>query len=198
MSTSVFFFSGWKASADDMKKWLDTARAQKSKIDFNAFPYPDAGSDGEDAVAAFKKSGQLKSVVKTITASKADLIYIVGHSSGCAIANDVDDHLKDHKKIALVALDGYVPDKEQRGRSNTQVWSAKCGEKTSLHFGELTSAVGADLEIYEPTDCTDKTTKWSLHFSLVNKSASSIEIKHATDGGYKNCQANLMWLTKEA
>ncbi len=126
MSTSVFFFGGFKANADNMKVWLDTARAQKSKVDFNAFPYPDAGPKDKDAVAAFK---QLKSVADAITKSKADLIYIVGHSSGCAIANAVDDALKDHSKIALVTLDGYVPDEKQRGRKSTQLWSAKCDDK---------------------------------------------------------------------
>jgi hypothetical protein len=178
-----------------MKVWLDTARAQKSKIDFNAFPYPDAGPKGEDAVAAFKQS---KSVVKAITTSKADLIYIVGHSTGCAIANAVDDALKDHSKIGLVALDGYVPSKGQRGSGRfTQVWSAKCGELKSLHFDDLKGVVGAALQVFQPTDCNDKTTILSLHFSLVNKFASNLEIKHISEG-YQKCQANLCWLTKEA
>jgi hypothetical protein len=198
MSTSVFFFGGWKANSDNMKVWLDSARGQKSKVDFNAFPYPDAGPDGDDAVANFK---QLKSVVDAIAKSKADLIYIVGHSSGCAIANAVDDKLKDHKKVALVTLDGFVPDKDQRGRDSTKLWSAQCKNNdklTALHFATLSSVAGANLQVYKPTDCNEKTTIWSLHYSLVNKSASSIEIKNAEDGGYRKCDANLMWLTKEA
>jgi len=195
MSTSVFFFGGFKANADNMKVWLDTARAQKSKVDFNAFPYPDAGPKDKDAVAAFK---QLKSVADAITKSKADLIYIVGHSSGCAIANAVDDALKDHSKIALVTLDGYVPDEKQRGRKSTQLWSAKCDDKLkALHFDILQSVPGANLQVYQPTDCNDKTNEWSLHFSLVNKSTSSIKITQVTEG-YQKCQANLCWLTKEA
>jgi hypothetical protein len=195
MSTSVFFFGGWKANADNMKVWLDTARAQKSKIDFNAFPYPDVGPDGDDAVAAFK---ELKSVADTIKKSKADLIYIVGHSSGCAIANAVDDALTDHKKIGLVALDGYVPSKGQRGSGRfTQVWSTKCGELKALHHDDLKGVVGAALQVFQPTDCNDKTTMLSLHFCLVNKSASSLKIKHIPEG-YQKCQANLCWLTKEA
>jgi hypothetical protein len=138
-------------------------------------------------------------VADEIKASRADLIYIVAHSSGCAISNAVDDALKDHSKIALVALDGYAPSKKQRGPDRfTQVWSAKCDKLKSLSFDKLQSVVGADLQVYQPTDCNDKTTKWSLHFSLVNKSASSIEIKNAGDGGYRKCDANLMWLTKEA
>ena len=197
MSTSVFFFGGFGANADNMKVWLDTARAQKSKVDFNAFPYPDAGPDDTEAVAGFK---QLKSVAGTIAKSRADLIYIVGHSSGCAIANAVDDKLKDHSKIALITLDGFVPDKDQRGRDSTKLWSAQCKNNdklTAVHFATLSSVAGANLQLYKPTDCNDQTNKWSLHFSLVNKSASTVKITDVSQG-YQKCQANLCWLTKEA
>ena len=67
----------------------------------------------------------------------------------------------------------------------------------STHFDILQSVAGANLQVYQPTDCNDKTNEWSLHFSLVNKSTSSIKITQVTEG-YQKCQANLCWLTKEA
>jgi hypothetical protein len=208
MSTSVYFFGGYQASANDMKLWFDTAKAQKPKIDFKTFHWASGlGPDGDKAVKAFRDSGQCKSVVAEIQASKVDLIYIVGHSSGCAIANAVDDSLKDdgqkvynlkiYDKITLVALDGFLPNPTQLGRSSTQVWSAKYGDLKSLHYGLLLGKVGGRLQVYEPADCNKKTAVWSLHFSLVNKSASVTEINNPTEG-YQKCQANLMWLTKEA
>jgi hypothetical protein len=77
------------------------------------FPWPSqSSSDGEDAVAAFK---ELKSVADEIKASRADLIYIVAHSSGCAIANAVDDALKDHSKIGSWRSTAMLPAKNNAG-----------------------------------------------------------------------------------
>jgi hypothetical protein len=54
-------------------------------------------------------------VIKKIEDSHADNIYIVGHSSGCAIANKVNSLLKgDHKNITLVDLDGFAPSGDQK------------------------------------------------------------------------------------
>jgi hypothetical protein len=120
MSAYVLFFGGYKASIPDIKAWTDSAIKQKPGVTFDGYPYPDASWDGEKAVKAFKnpKTNDYAKAIKKIEDSKSDVIYIVGHSSGCAVANEVDDGLKDHTKIILVALDGYAPaTRNRRGRA---------------------------------------------------------------------------------
>ncbi len=120
MSTYVIFFGGWRATPADMQAWKGSAKAQKSGIDFDAIPWPSgAASDASSAVSAFKnkKTGRYKSVMDDLRAiqwanaqsSNVSKIYIVGHSSGCAIANAVDEDLTDHSDVVLVALDGFAP-----------------------------------------------------------------------------------------
>jgi predicted esterase len=108
MTILVVFFGGFQASQSDMDKWQDSAGKQRSDVQFEAFPYPDIRKAGDkDAVNGFK---QFDEVIKKIEDSHADNIYIVGHSSGCAIANQVNSLLKgDHKNITLVDLDGFAP-----------------------------------------------------------------------------------------
>jgi hypothetical protein len=70
-----------------------------------------ANSDDTSTVSGFSK--QLDGVIKKIKESGADTRYIVGHSSGCAIANELDSRLKDKSHITLVALDGFQPSADQ-------------------------------------------------------------------------------------
>jgi hypothetical protein len=191
MSTYVVFFGGYKASQTDMKVWLGSAKAQKSSIEFSAFPWPHGADSGaSSAVTTFTKSGQYDSAVAAIKASGADSIYIVGHSSGCAIANAVDRSLKDHSNVVLVALDGFGPDRKQLARSTTQVWAAVCGDAKSRNYKSLKNLVGGKLKVYEATDCK---TMWALHFSLVNAAATDSTVKSIATG-YAQCRANLVWL----
>ena len=214
MSTYVIFFGGWRATPADMQAWKGSAKAQKSGIEFDAIPWPSgAASDAKSAVSAFKnkKTGRYKSVIDDIHAiqyanaqsANARKIYIVGHSSGCAIANAVDEGLTDHSDVVLVALDGFVPGPKQLARQNTQVWVAKTlpipflDGGISRNYPALRKAIGSRLQVYYAApDCT---TEWALHFSLVNAAANdkivtgknSLEIV-AT--GYTQCIANLVWL----
>jgi hypothetical protein len=198
MSTHVFFFGGWKSNLVDMKAWKADAIKQKPSVAFDCFPYPDGvSSDGEKGVKAFDISG----AIKMVRASTADTIFIVGHSSGCAIANEVDDDLPDHKKINLVALDGFAPRNAQLERSTTQVWSAESGAHgKSLNHDRMLDRI----EEYNKTAkfkqkvnmfpaAADCTTRYALHFSLVNLSANDKTVTLITDG-YTKCKANLPWL----
>ncbi len=188
---SVLFFGGYKATLTDMNIWLGSARAQRQDVEFDAFPWPHgADSSAESAVGAFTKGKKRDSVVADIESSDADLIYIVGHSSGCAIANAVDRSLKGHGNIRLVALDGFTPGRDQLARLDTQVWAATCGTATSRNYNALRKAVGSRLQVYAATDCK---TVWALHFSLVNAAASDRTVK-SVPSGYAQCKANLMWL----
>ena len=188
MSECVIFFGGYQATQSNIDAWLNSATGQRSDIEFSAFPWPHgASSDAKSAVATFTKSGQYKSAVAAIQASKADKIYIVGHSSGCAIANAVDKGLQDTSKVALVALDGFTPDVGQLKRTSTQVWGAICDGVKSMNYPGLD---GGRRKVYEAKDCK---TKWALHFSLVNAAATD-RLVTSIASGYAQCRANLAWL----
>jgi hypothetical protein len=126
----------------------------------------------------------------TVHAHAGDEIYIVGHSSGCAIANAVDRGLRDTSKITLVALDGFAPDRAQRARPSTQIWAAECGRAKSRNHDALKRVAGDRLKIYKATDCLQP---WALHFSVVNSAASDKSVTSIARG-YAQCRANLMWL----
>jgi len=190
MGTQVFFFGGFLASHTDMKVWAGDAASQRNSVDFQAFAWPaGAKSDAHGAVAGAHNSGSFRKAVKAIEGSSADTIYIVGHSSACAIANAVDRALKDHERISLVALDGFAPNGTQRSRGSTQVWSAECGDAVARNHKALKDLMGGRLKIFNATNCK---TAWGLHFSLVNANADS---KTSISNGYKSCRANLCWLT---
>jgi hypothetical protein len=201
MSIFVLYFGGWLASLPNVKDWMASARHQSPGITFDAYPYPaNTSADGEVAVDAFKAAGDFAKAVKKIESSSADDIYIVGHSSGCAIANAVDAHVKNHDKITLVALDGYCPSEAQLGRPGTQVWVAESRWGKSLHYEDLKRRINEyDLKSrdwvsvnvhHAPPDCT---TKLALHFSLVNLSSSD-DVVPTIPQGYTNCEANLSFI----
>ena len=191
MGTCVFFFGGYNATETDMKVWLGSAQAQKADVRFSAFSWPSgAASDANSAVTAFTKGGRYAAAVAAVEGSNAERIYIVGHSSGCAIANAVDRGLKDHSKIVLVALDGFVPDRKQLARSSSQVWAAECDGVKSRNYRALKKHVGSRLKVYTATDCK---TPWALHFSLVNSAANDSAVTSIRTG-YARCRANLVWM----
>jgi len=189
MSQAVFYFGGYLASQLDIDAWVRTAKQQNPGVEFIGFPWPKgADSSDESAVKQFRKARTYDSVSKDIQNSRADTIYIVGHSSGCAIANAVDAGLKSTDKIVLVALDGFTPNARQLDRKTTQVWGAVCDGVQSRNYPK--STLRGRRRIYTAHDC--KTT-WALHFSLVNTAAKDGLI-HNVATGYANCQANLLFL----
>jgi hypothetical protein len=194
MSVFVLFFGGYQATLLDIKAWKASAANQKPNVAFEGYPYPQGASwDGAEAVKAFTKAHDYEAAIKKIEGSGSDRIYIVGHSSGCAVANAVDAGLKNHAKITLVALDGYAPSNAQLARPTTQVWVAESSGGTSLHYSDLINATRgkARLNTYQaPSNCT---TKLALHFSLVNESSSDALV-HQIPQGYTACKANLSWL----
>ena len=122
MSTCVFFFGGYLATPDDMKAWKASAQAQESDVAFTAYPWPRGTHWSRDsAVATARSSGLHDEALAAIKASRAGKTYVVGHSSGCAIANAVDKALEDTGKVVLVALNGFSPDPRQLERLSTQV-----------------------------------------------------------------------------
>jgi hypothetical protein len=191
MSILVVFFGGYKASKTDMELWLASTRKQRDDVQFEAFPYPDIPGAGDDAaVAGFNKQVGFDAVIKKIEGSGADTLFIVGHSSGCAIANELNSLIKEDKfHITLVDLDGFAPSPDQKKKSTVQAWSADgdSGTKHSLRWAsnkKMSHAIHA-------------TNKYSLHFSLVNKAATDDITSLSPDDlkkGYAGCIANLDWL----
>jgi hypothetical protein len=188
----VFYFGGFQSSDTDMGSWLKSAQKQRSDVKFHAYPYP-AHAKAEPSE---KDINTFKSVIRTIDETDAESIFIVGHSSGCAIANGVHSRLKDITKVSLVALDGFAPSAAQLKWKSTQVWAAVNGSAKSFNHDRLSNRVGKRLQIFHAphTDCT---TELALHFSLVNVSANDKELTNfRTDlgNGYNNCEANLCYL----
>ena len=190
LTISVFFFGGYQATSEQMATWVKSAHGQRSDVTFNAYPYPSNNPEPSD-----KDIDTFKKVIKAINDSTAGKIFIVGHSSGCAIANGVDQRLKDTTNVNLVALDGFAPDANQLKRKSTQIWSAESGAGKSYNHDRLKNRVGDRLQIFHAkSDCT---TELALHFSLVNTSANDGDLKSfKTDlgNGYKSCVSNLCWL----
>jgi len=194
MSEAVFYFGGYRANQQDIDAWLRSARLQRPAIKFRGFPYPTgASSAGDSAVKAFGRDGKLDSVIDGIQKNDADTIYIVGHSSGCAISNAVDAGIDDpDKNTVLVALDGFTPSNAQLKRPSTQVWGAKCNGVPSRNLPSNPTGLLKDrLRVFIATNCTKM---WPLHFSLVNANASNDLIGDDITKGYANCRANLLFL----
>lgn len=184
----VLFFGGYHASQDDINAWLASARAQRPEVSFDGNPWPkDTAADDKSALAGFG-ADRLHQVIAHIKSSGASKFYIVGHSSGCAIANAVDRGLKDNSTSVLVALDGFVPGSKQLERETTQCWGAVCGDVKSMNYEAMQKS--GRFHSYTATDCK---TKWALHFSLVNAAANDRAVT-SVPTGYTQCKANLMWL----
>jgi hypothetical protein len=187
MSIHAVFFGGFRASQPDMVLWRTSAETQRKDVTFDAFPYPEhAGASDTSAVNGFEK--QFDGVIKRIADVGAERLFIVGHSSSCAIANDLNRRLDgDHSHITLVDLDGFAPTADQIKKSTVDAWCAEGsgGKGQSLHWG-------AGKKKYPATNATQA---WSLHFSLVNSAATdTITSENYTTEGYAGCIANLCWL----
>lgn len=189
MSTSVYFFGGFNATQNHIDSWVRSAHLQKPNVTFIGFLW-DSGPKSwppKTIVDGAKKSGQFKAAVDAIDACTADTIYIVGHSSGCAVANAVDKAIKSTSNVTLVALDGVTPDDDQLKRSTTQAWGAECEGQTSKNYP---GPAGGWRKVYHAKNCNGL---WALHFVLVNAAANDTLVTSIASG-YSHCQANLAWL----
>src|SRR5262249_17748918 len=155
MSTSVFFIGGYQARPEHVDRWVKSAQGLKRSVTFRGFPWAVTvkGKDvvswpPEDIVQGWKDTKQYQPVVDAVKACKADKIYIVGHSSGCAVANAVDDELNDRKRIVLVALDGVTPD-DAYNRPDLRMWAAENGPgNQSRNFAGMKNAAREKLNVH--------------------------------------------------
>lgn len=187
MSIYVVFIGGFQSSDTDMKLWLASATKKRSDVKFDAYPFPNIRDpDRGPSVAGFED--KFDEVIKKIEDSGADKIFIVGHSSGCAIADEVNFRLEgDHTNVTLVDLDGFAPHPKQIKGATVEAWYAvgPGGKGKSLNH-----AIG-----HIKYTATHATEPWSLHFSLVNQAATNhITKKNYQTEGYAGCIANLDFL----
>ena len=190
MTDVLWFFGGYKATFSDMDLWKASADHQNVVPYVSAFPYPtDADANADSAVSHCR---QLDNLVERLVQQDSYNMVLAGHSSGCAISNEIALRAfrKGAKNFKLICLDGFVPHSLLLENNKVQVWSAKCGDVVSMNYKALIKAAGPYFHTYFAKDCK---SKWALHFSLVNKSASDSLIKTISDG-YKHCVANLEWL----
>jgi len=199
MSTFVLFIGGYQSTWIDIRRWMASAMHDNPSVIFDGYPYPDIRSaKAADAIAAFHSMGE---AIKKVKDSQHDTKFIVGHSSGCAIANKIDASLDDYTTITLVALDGFSPSNAQLERTTTQVWSAESVHGKSLHHDDMLDRVEDynknathKQKVQMFTAARNCSTKFALHFSLVNLSANNDTVGVITDG-YNKCKANLCWLS---
>jgi len=188
MSTHVVFFGGFQSSQADMDLWLASAQQVCPGVTYDAFPYPGHASSSRTA-AAHGFEDQYDGVLGRIAEVGADSLFIVGHSSGCAIANELNARIPSMHDgaVTLIDLDGFSPWPHQINGSNHEVWSAvqSGGKGKSVNWA-------ASHKIYPSVSATQP---WSLHFSLVNTAATdAIDINTYPRLGYAGCIANLYWL----
>ena len=188
MSVHAVFIGGFQSTQPQVDLWKVSAQQLRNDVTFDAFSYP-ATKDYSDsgAVHGFGKTG-FDAAIQRINDVGADRLFIVGHSSGCAIANELNFRLPKSKSITLVDLDGFVASRHKKQDSDLEPWCAQGdgGKGHSLWWA-------AEKNKFTSSSAT-KT--WSLHFSLVNLAATD-KITHDNykEIGYAGCVANLCWLT---
>jgi hypothetical protein len=176
--TKVLFFGGYLSTHDDVESWRKSLMSKVPGIEAIVFHYPEMTPAGKPLL----RWQQTQWAAEQIAGPGKCLI--VGHSSGCLIANTVAAFAHSMGlSFKLIALDGFAPDDKLLALPETEVWGARCGKKQSLNYKDH-----ADLSCFKVYDA--KVTKqWPLHFSLINLNASD-EYDAITDG-YHNCDANL-------
>ena len=188
----IFYFGGYRSTHDDVVAWKNSLEDKLTKLLYVApqvtvFHYPDGASAGNPLAQWRHQSTEW--IIQQMEDSLNNMI--VGHSSGCAIANDVAEHaLFEGKKFRLIALDGFCPNDKLLALPGTRVWSAAnmTVGKYSLNFWALKARANHCFCVYQ----TKVEEKWPLHFSLVNLNVDDDHIQLAE--GYRNCDTNLQVL----
>ena len=186
----VIFFGGYLSTQQDIDSWIHSAVQQEPTIKFRGWPFP-KGVGAGDVLPVKAYRNLILSLAKEVVTTPDDFI-IVGHSSGCAIANEVAAislSSTTKQNTRLVVLDGFTPNAHIRKQMKFTCWSAKCGVHHSRNWNAM--RLTENFKFIESPNC--QISPWCLHFSLVNKNATENTVKRITQG-YNNCKANLMWL----
>src|SRR5215468_10588402 len=103
----VHFFGGYRATRAQVDSWAASAKKKIPDLEVAAYPYPLYASAG----SPLDEWDDTKEVVAGMAAKATALHILVGHSSGCAIANDVamEAYRQRLPNFKLIALDGFRP-----------------------------------------------------------------------------------------
>ena len=180
-SVYVYFFGGYRSAVADVEAWGKSLEAKVPGATAIVFPYP-PGASAHDPLAEW---GYSQDIAMHILGRSNEPCIIVGHSSGCAIANDVASVALDlgAKNFKLIALDGFRPSQELLSLPGTTVWSAECNGVRSLNYDHLSSC--QEFRVYY----AEVAEQWPLHFSLVNVNVS--DEYGELEQGYRKCEANI-------
>ena len=175
----VHFFGGYRATNQNVLAWCNSLEKKQPHVIAIGWPYP----IGSPAASPLKCWNCSESVAKLIKVD-VDECLIVGHSSGCAIANDVASKALalGAKNFKLIALDGFLPKPELLNLPGTMVWSAECNGVHSLKY--KSNKDSGRFHLYK----ANVTKKWPLHFILINVNVSD-DHSDITQG-YRNCDVN--------
>ena len=175
----VYFFGGWRATKQNVQAWCSSLEKKRPTLTAIGWPYPIGATSG-NPLKQWIFSEPLAKLIRV----DADDCLIVGHSSGCRIANDVASTALalGAKNFKLIALDGFQPDAHLLNLPGTMVWSAECNKVHSLNYDALKGS--KDFHVYP----AKVIKKWPLHFSLLNVNVSDDHSNLAD--GYRNCDAN--------
>jgi hypothetical protein len=179
----VHFFGGYRATKQNVLAWCNSLEKKQPNVTAIGWPYPTA-SPASNPLKCWNCS---EAVAKLICVDVSECL-IVGHSSGCAIANDVASKTLalGAKNFKLIALDGFLPKPELLNLPGTMVWSAECNGVHSLNYES--SKRSDKFHIYK----AKVIKKWPLHFSLINVSVS--DDHGEITQGYRNCDVNIQVL----
>lgn len=170
-----------------MTAWAASAKIQRPDVEFETCHWID-GADPNDPVSSYHLT--LDRTSQQIKQFSNKTFVIVGHSSGCAVANELAERVFSLPNWHLVVLDGFRPDKELLSKSDC--WGAKSGVHCSRNFYALRQT--PNFHVHQaPVNCT---ANWPLHFSLVNLNASNENVNGIYQG-YVDCKTNLEWLERE-
>jgi hypothetical protein len=181
---NIFFFGGYESTYDDVDAWAFSVDKKLPEATAIGWAYPEGALSG-NPLATWKQEISEQIGRHVALTSEWKPCIIVGHSSGCAIANDIAEHALAFgaENFRLIALDGFRPNDELLALPGTAVWSAECGDARSLNYDGLKDC--ERFKVYE----ANVRHQWPLHFSLVNLNVSDDHV--AITDGYRNCDANL-------
>jgi len=192
----IFYFGGYEATTAEVDLWQKSALAQTGgDYQFNVYPYPaGASSSASSAIKGFGQ-GNINVLAKEIIDNASTQFIIVGHSSGCAIADAIAAGVIAQASttvlnVRLVVLDGFLPSSEVKEKMPYKCYSAYDDGHYSLNWSAMKTCGNNFVPLETPYCGSDI---WCLHFSLVNSAATSSIVKTIPEG-YTDCVANLAWL----
>lgn len=187
VTKKVYFFGGYASTIDQVNSWAAVAKKMRPEYEFDGRHYI-SRHDGEEGAVEDAK-GQIKAVVDDIESSMFCEITIIGHSSGCAVANEVARQVR-HRVKKLVVLDGFCPSEAFQKEVPTECWYATNGRIFSLNASEMQKQL-------DPKKHTNPYVHslWALHFSLINGNVDpDLAFKDYPKHGYDNVSPMLDYL----